>query len=308
MRCIRILGLALTLLIVPCFVVQAANCNGERIPQQFSITVHKDLPKMSLVLFKQKDTLEPDSYAIGCVEVYWDKESVAKQTLKASKLLYAGYNQDRAVNKDDIRNDDYNLDGYNDLSILTAEGAHGEVAEFWLWNPSTQLFERNEYLSRDMNVEVDREQKVIWTHGADNAYDSSTNEYLLDHGKVVWVVNIEQQKTGPMSEDVFPVTRKYKVPIKNRMKTVLSLRYDNDDQFEAPCTRCQTPQDLLGCSLLGYGKVIGRINAGTEILAFETPQKDSVCAFYPTVSGRPLRIHPKVNVNLTGSSPASAVH
>lgn len=280
--------------------LQAATCSGDRIPQTFSISVHKDLPKASLVLFKQKDDLEPDSYAIGCVEVRWGKESAAKQILKTSKLLYAGYNQDRAVGKDDIRNDDYNLDGHNDLSILTAEGAHGEVAEFWLWNPSTHLFERNEYLSRDMNVEVNQEQRVIWTHGANNAYDSSTNEYLLDHGKVVWVLNIEQQKTGPMSKNAFPVTRKYKVPIKNRMKTVLTLRYDNDDQFKAPCTRCQTPEDLLGCSILGYGKVMGRINAGTEFVAFETPQKDSVCTYYPTVSGYPLRIHPKSNVNLKG--------
>lgn len=277
--------------------LQAATCSGERIPQTFSISVHKDLPKMSLVLFKQKDDLEPDSYAIGCVEVYWGKESTAKQMLRASKLVHAGYNQDRVVDKDDIRNDDYNLDGYNDLSILTAMGAHGEAAEFWLWNPSSQLFEKNNYLSRDMNVEVNQEQRVIWTHAADNALESVTNEYLLDHGKVVWVLNIEQNLTPVPHTSDGPVIRQFKIPIQNRMKTVLILRKDNAKYHPVSCQRAQ---DLLGRDLLGYGKVIGRINAGTEILAFDTLQKDAVCAYFPTISGRPLRILQKSNVNLKG--------
>jgi hypothetical protein len=282
--------------------VAAGHCTGERIPQQFSIMVHKNSPKVLLTLFKKIDVEEPDAYDIGCIEVFWGKETTARQILNTLKPMYTGYsNSNKPITFDDVRNEDYNLDGYNDLSILTASGAHGEWARFWLWNPGTQLLEYNADLSRDMNVEVNKDQRAIWSHGAGSVYDSVTNEYLLDHGKVVWVMSIDQQQTYAMSAGAFPVIRKYKIPVKGRMTTVLKLVYEDEEAFKVTCDRCQTLDDLRGCPLLGYGKMRDSASAGAEVLAFEIPKNESICVYYASGSHKStLGLVPKSSVNLKG--------
>lgn len=199
---------------------------------------------------------------------------------------------------DTIVSKDYNLDGYLDFSIPKSSGAHGDVAEYWLWNPSTRLFERNDYLSNDMNVEVDKDQRAIWTYSSNGKHDSTSKEYLLDHGKIIWVLVIEQRRAS--ASEWFPVTERIKIPVQGRMTTVLKRVYMDEDQFKNPCNRCQTIDDLLGCSILGYGKVVGQEGVGAEVVAFEVPQQKSICAFFPGGNKPNMRLLPSQSVTLNG--------
>jgi hypothetical protein len=237
------------------------HCPGQRIPQTFPITIRKDLPPVTLALYKYRSSgksADSNDYWIGCVEVSLGSSPTPQQVLKPNVPMYVQYNdQDNPIDATDIRNEDYNLDGYSDLSILSFQGAHGEGGNFWLWNPSTHSFEYNSDLSRDMNVEVDKTSRAIWTQGSSSAYDTLVKEYLLDHGKVVWVLSVDQKGTfTPPDLKPFPVIKKYQLALKGRAQPVLKLVYTDASEFENSCQHCQTADDLKGCKLIGYGKML----------------------------------------------------
>lgn len=315
-----IIGFLLTLCsLSPANGASPRHCPGRRIPQTFPITIRKDLPSVILALYKYNSTgksADSNDYWIGCVEVSLGSSSTPQQVLTLTEPIFTQYynDQDNPIDTPDIRNEDYNLDGYHDLSILSFEAAHGEAGNFWLWNPSTHSFEYNSDLSRDMNVEVDKNSRAIWTRGSSSVYDTHVKEYLLDHGKVVWVLSADQKGTyAPPDLNPFPVIEKFQLALKGRPQPVLKLVYTDASQFDDPCQHCQTANDLKGCKLIGYGKIVGApgekayfwkeskqcllsqksdcrkssyLISGDELLVFDSSDKDFFCGYYASQTGK----------------------
>ena len=79
--------------------------------------------------------------------------------------------------------DDMNFDGYADIAIQTSCGATGNcMNEYFLYNPATGLFERNNTLSNIFNPVPDQKTKEITSHSVGGAagmiYEDDTYSYI----------------------------------------------------------------------------------------------------------------------------------
>lgn len=75
---------------------------------------------------------------------------------------------------------DLNFDGYNDLRILTNEGATGNSwYDTWLYNQKTKTFVKNELLSQSTCLMVDTLGRKILTYYRAGACEESLGVYAV---------------------------------------------------------------------------------------------------------------------------------
>jgi hypothetical protein len=79
---------------------------------------------------------------------------------------------------------DANFDGYKDLQILSNCGATGNCSyDFFLYDPVTNLFVHNEFLSNNLcSPEFDAKKRRITTHSNGSVSDWENDTYQYDDG------------------------------------------------------------------------------------------------------------------------------
>jgi hypothetical protein len=78
---------------------------------------------------------------------------------------------------------DANFDGYKDLQLLNNCGGTGNCAyEFYLYNPATNRFVRNEFLSNLSTPEFHADKKQVTTHSHGSASDWESDTYRYEDG------------------------------------------------------------------------------------------------------------------------------
>jgi len=83
--------------------------------------------------------------------------------------------------------DDYNFDGYNDIYIFNNEeaGANNRAQTIWLYNPKTEKYEKDLFLSKLNIWSVDNKNKTITSGWRTGAQIYSTITYQLNKGKFI---------------------------------------------------------------------------------------------------------------------------
>lgn len=169
---------------------QQVNANILRVAnvkiRNYSLTVSPHLPAYSLQM-----TYNPASHAVLSIAVF-------KRGNSSPVQIIADIPSDElCLPSRDIEAEDFNFDGYKDISLPVSCGATGNVSyNAWLFNPSTGTFVLNKELSNVLaNWEIHPRAKEItmyWTGGlAGRLYTKETYEFR--HGKLVKVRDEEQK-------------------------------------------------------------------------------------------------------------------
>jgi len=83
---------------------------------------------------------------------------------------------------------DANFDGYNDLAILSNCGGTGNCAyDFFLYDPSTNQFVPNRFLSDLSSPEFHEEKKRVTTHSHGSAADWERDTYQFEKGRYILI-------------------------------------------------------------------------------------------------------------------------
>jgi len=96
---------------------------------------------------------------------------------------------------------DANFDGYQDLQIMSNCGATGNCSyDFFLYDPATNKFVHNEFLSNNLcSPEFDAEKKQITTHSNGSVSDWRTDTYQYEDGHYTLIhseISASDDKTG----------------------------------------------------------------------------------------------------------------
>ena len=83
---------------------------------------------------------------------------------------------------------DANFDGYKDLQILSNCGATGNCSyDFFLYDPVSNQFVHNEFLSNLCSPEFDAKKKQITTHSNGSAADWENDTYQYEEGRYTMI-------------------------------------------------------------------------------------------------------------------------
>jgi hypothetical protein len=103
---------------------------------------------------------------------------------------------------------DVNFDGYNDLQILSNCGGTGNCSyDFFLYDPVTNQFVHNEFLSNNLcSPEFDPKKKQITTHSNGGASDWESDTYQYGDGHYTLIrqeISSRDQKTEKVTVNTY---------------------------------------------------------------------------------------------------------
>lgn len=103
-----------------------------------------------------------------------------------------------------FRLDDFNFDGYQDLTLISFSALANEWSDIYLYNPHAKKFEFNELLSRYPSLRTDSTQKQIFYYNrggfAGAWYESGTFEWI---NKQIQLIRTEIQTSADGNTDEF---------------------------------------------------------------------------------------------------------
>lgn len=98
---------------------------------------------------------------------------------------------------------DANFDGYNDLQILNNCGGTGNCSyDFFLYEPSTNQFVHNDFLSNLSSPEFHEDKKQVSTHSHGSASDWENDTYQYEKGRYTLI----RQEVSAWDRDTGVVT------------------------------------------------------------------------------------------------------
>jgi hypothetical protein len=124
---------------------------------------------------------KPDN-TLGDIEITEEPSTTILQTIEGSD--WGMVSSESELEKNLLTPVDANFDGYNDLQILSNCGATGNCAyDFFLYDPVTNTFVHNEFLSNNLcSPEIDATKKQITTHSNGSASDWQNDTYQYEDG------------------------------------------------------------------------------------------------------------------------------
>jgi hypothetical protein len=123
----------------------------------------------------------PDN-TLGELEVTEEPSTAIVQTIEAAD--WGMVSSESELISDLLTPVDANFDGYKDLQILSNCGATGNCSyDFFLYDPVTNQFVHNEFLSNNLcSPEFQAEKKQITTHSNGSASDWENDTYQYEDG------------------------------------------------------------------------------------------------------------------------------
>ena len=172
--------------------------------------IHPTLPQF---IFKLIGTQErpDDDIEIKTIEIHQDNESQPIQIIKTSAIP--------TITEDYVafKIEDFNFDGYKDISLMQFSGLVNAQYIYWLFEPKLGTFIQNAQFSEMITSpwEIDSENHSILSYWRWNALHQGTNYYKIINNQPVLV---RQEEEIFMSEDIMKVIVSERVG--NEMKII----------------------------------------------------------------------------------------
>ncbi len=97
-------------------------------------------------------------------------------------------------------NEDVNFDGYNDISYIPSFSAGPNTSYvYWIFNPKTQQFVKDEILEGVISPEFDKKNKLIASSWRGSAVDYGTDIYRYVDNKLIKITSCEWSGSGNVS-------------------------------------------------------------------------------------------------------------
>lgn len=181
----------------PALLVPAASSQGLNTDlsdgASFTFDIGKDLPRFTLKIIPNKQP--PDEYGnadstIDDIEVYRGDSKDPSQHLEGCDL--DGMEPPPRGNVW-FHADDYNLDGYQDIFLMTNWGATGNYSGcIWLFNPKTGLFDYSKEFSAIDIHHVNADTKTLSSISNSSAVDYQEERYAVENNLPVLIWSKEQ--------------------------------------------------------------------------------------------------------------------
>lgn len=139
-------------------------------------------PKLPIFTFHFLGTSDNTLNSLGDLEISEEPSTTVVQTIEGSD--WGMMSSQSELEQNLLTPVDANFDGYKDLQILSNCGATGNCSyDFFLYDPVTNQFVRNEFLSNNLSSpEFDEKKKQITTHSNGSASDWQNETYQYENG------------------------------------------------------------------------------------------------------------------------------
>jgi hypothetical protein len=139
------------------------------------------------------------------------------------KLIQNIYANKKIVSMD-FTLDDYNFDGFKDISVVAFPGQHGDSYWMWIYSPKDLKFHYNKFLSNKMGLILDRRSKHIGIYCHMSAFEGGEDTYIFRHNKVI-LIRSEYHMEVQHNNTLWGVTNLKRWVGKKWVTTIDSTRY-----------------------------------------------------------------------------------
>ncbi len=177
----------------PLATLKPYNCEKEiQFKPFYAITVKKDLPNFVIKSFgKDKNFIDCFQVVNASTTIGYFLTAPDAQKGRENLGLFVGeFSAENIFNSED-----YNFDGYNDLSVIIERGATGNISSiFYLFNPINQKFEYNQELTDFGISSVDESKKELYVYWNWCAGCHVTYTYKYIDGKLTLLKEIKSDR------------------------------------------------------------------------------------------------------------------
>lgn len=149
-------------------------------------------------IFADNSRIEDDRYSL-------DKIYVLSNRGEQHQLL-EDFSSDNLF-KNTLYLEDLNFDGHLDVSIPEFDGAANIPMFYWLYDPGSELFIRNNELDQITGITVDLQRKELVSYWKSSAMAYGTDHYVLQEGHYYLI----QREEFDYEKSSKPVITRYKI-------------------------------------------------------------------------------------------------
>jgi len=179
------------LLVILC--IASANAYSDDLPltedfrgtRTFVVEINPKIEKLKI------NTIGSDDNFIERVDIYSDATGTLIQSIDTSSDVISVCRGCAFLKLEDM-----NLDGFQDLLILSQWGSHGDGYQVWLYNPSKKRFERSKQLPSIENYRIDKEKKELATISVDSAFEGEEKYYKVRNKQFTLYKKIDSKIVG----------------------------------------------------------------------------------------------------------------